>query len=56
MIDKYKNFKFTVFQVVALSFKSFNYAKQFLIVSFIPSLCQNHFAGEKDYKISLVKL
>lgn len=49
IIVKYKKFKFTVFQVVTPSFKGFNYSQQFLIISFLPSLCQNSSPEEKGY-------
>ena len=56
MIGKHKNFEFIVFQVVTPSLKGFNYSQQFLIMRFVPSLCRNHFPGEKNYGLPLAGL
>ena len=55
MIGKYKNFKFTAFQIVAPSLKDFNYGQQFMIVSFVPCLYQNHFTQKNGYRVPLTR-
>ena len=55
IISKYKNFKFAVFQIVALSLKGLNYGQQFLIVSFVPSLYRNDFPRKKGYEMLLIR-
>ena len=56
VIGKYKNLISVAFQVVAPSFKGFNYDHQFLIVRFVPSLRRNHFSREIRYKTPLTRL
>ena len=56
MIDEDQNFKFAVLWVVALNLQGFNYGEQFFIMSFAPSLCQNHFSWKKNDNVLLTKL
>ena len=56
MIGKHKTVEFAALQVVALSFKEFNYGQHFLIMGFIMSLYQNHIPREKGYRVLLARL
>ncbi len=49
VISKDKNLVFVAFQVVVLSFKSFNNSRELLIVSLVLSLSGDHLLKEKGY-------
>lgn len=49
MVSKDRNFVFATLQVVAPSFKGFNNSQEFLIISFVPTLCRNYLPQEKNY-------
>lgn len=49
MIYEHKNLVLAALQVVAPDLKDFNNSQELLIVNFIPSFCQNHLSGEKNY-------
>lgn len=56
IMNKNKDFKFAVFDIITLYFEVFNYSQEFLIVSFILNLYQNYLFKEKSYKMSLSKI
>lgn len=56
MIRKNKNLIFAIFQVVTPNFKSFNNSPEFLVISLIISLYQDHLHEEKSYRLLLPKI
>ncbi len=43
-------------QVVSPSLKGFNDCQQLVVVGLIPSFYQNHFSGEKSYRMPLARI
>ena len=48
-VNKIKNLVFAAFQIVAPSFKSSNNNQEFLVMTLIPSLSEDHFLRKNGY-------
>ena len=53
VINKYKNFIFTIFQIMLPYFESFNNGQKLTVVSFILSCSRNHFFQKVGYRVLL---